>query len=61
MGWNLRTKLCCVAPGKRNVRRDSLQQFYISYIIVWIVAFAKIMVVKLATVFPGYSFVAKLS
>ena len=25
-----RTKLCCIAPGKRNVSRDSLQQFYIS-------------------------------
>ena len=32
MGCNLKTKLCCIAPGKQNVSRDSLQGFYNSYI-----------------------------
>ena len=26
-GWNLRTKLCCIAPEKRSASRDSLQGF----------------------------------
>ena len=30
--WNLRTKLCCIAPGKQNISTDSLQGFYNSYI-----------------------------
>ena len=29
--WNLRTKLCCIASGKWNVRRVSLQGFHIRY------------------------------
>ena len=37
MGWNLRTKLCCIAPEKRNASRDSLQEFYNGYIMFWIV------------------------
>ena len=32
MGWNLRIKLCFIAPGKQNVSRDSLQGFVNSYI-----------------------------
>ena len=32
MGWNLRTKLCCIALEKRNTSRDSLQGFCNSYI-----------------------------
>ena len=40
MGWNSRTKLCCIAPGKRNVSRDSLQEFHNSYIIFWIITVA---------------------
>ena len=39
MRWNLRTKLCCIAPGKRNVIRDSLQGFDNSYIMFWIIEF----------------------
>ena len=37
MGWNLRTKLCYIAPRKQNVSRDSLQEFHNSYIIFWVV------------------------
>ena len=37
MGWNLRTKLCCIAPEKRNTSRDSLQGLHNSYIMFWIV------------------------
>ena len=37
MGWNLRTKLGCIAPGKQNVSRDSLQGFDNSYIMFWII------------------------
>ena len=44
MGWNLRTKLCCIAPGKRNVSRDSLQGFHNSYIIFWIIGETRKMV-----------------
>ena len=40
MGWNLRTKLCCIAPGKQNVSRDSQQEFHHSYIIFWIIVVA---------------------
>ena len=39
MGWNLRIKLCCIAPGKRNVSRDSLQGFHNSYIMFRIIAY----------------------
>ena len=37
MGCNLRTKLCCNAPGKQNVSRDSLQEFCKTYIMFWII------------------------
>ena len=37
VGWNLRTKLCCIAPGKRSVSRDYLQGFQNSYIMFWII------------------------
>ena len=37
MGWNLRTKSCCVGPVKRNVSRDSLQGFDNRYIMLLIV------------------------
>ena len=37
VGWNLGTKLCCIAPGKRNVCRDSLQGFDNSSIMIWII------------------------
>ena len=37
VGWNLGTKLCCIAPGKRNVCRDSLQVFNDSYLILWVI------------------------
>ena len=30
--WNLRTKKCCIASGKWNVSRVSLQRFGISYL-----------------------------
>ena len=36
MRWNLRTKLCCIAPEKRNASRDSLQAFCNSNIMFWI-------------------------
>ena len=32
VGWNLRTKLRYVAPGKQNVCRDSLHGFNNSYL-----------------------------
>ena len=44
MGWNLRTKLCCIAPGKQYVGRDSLQGFFKSYIMFSIVTVTLIMV-----------------
>ena len=31
--WNLRTKLCCIASGKRNASKVSLQEFDIKYIV----------------------------
>ena len=31
-GWNLRTKLCCIASGKWNVSRFSLQGLDVSYL-----------------------------
>ena len=34
----------CMAPGKRTISRDSLQQFHTSYIILWIIAIAWMMV-----------------
>ena len=37
MGWDLKTKLCCIAPVKRNVSRDSLQGLHNSYIMPWII------------------------
>ena len=43
-GMEFEDKICCVAPGKRNVSRDSPQQFYISYIILWIGPLALMMV-----------------
>ena len=30
-------ELCCIAPGKQNVSRDSQQEFHHSYIIFWII------------------------
>ena len=44
MGWNLRTKLCCIAPETRNTSRDSLQGFHNSYIMLWIVMFWNVLV-----------------
>ena len=44
MGWDLRTKLCCIAPGKRYVGRESLQGFFKSYIMFSIVTVTLIMV-----------------
>ena len=37
MGWNLKTKLCCIAPVKRNVSKDSLQGFDDSCIMFWVI------------------------
>ena len=44
MGWNLRTKLCCIAPETRNTSMDSLQGFHNSYIMLWIVMFWNVLV-----------------
>ena len=44
MGWNLRPKLCCIAPGKHNTSRDSLQGFHNSYFMVWIIEVTWMMV-----------------
>ena len=30
-------KLCCIAPGRRNIYVDSLQRFDNSYIMFWII------------------------
>ena len=35
-GMEFKTKLCCIAPEKRNASRDSLKGFYNSYIMFWI-------------------------
>ena len=37
MGWNFSATLCCIAPEKQNVSRDSLQVFDNSYIIFWVI------------------------
>ena len=34
-GMEFKTKLCCIAPEKRNASRDSLQGFHKSYIMFW--------------------------
>ena len=34
-------ELCCIAPGKQNVSRDSQQEFHHSYIIFWIIVVAE--------------------
>ena len=34
--WSLSTKLCCIASGKRNVSRVSLQQFDIRYVMFYV-------------------------
>ena len=39
--WNLRTKLCCIAPEKRNASRDSLQRFHKSYLMFWMLKLIK--------------------
>ena len=46
MGWNLKTKFCCIAPGKRNVSRDSLQGFCNSYVMFWIIEVIRMTVAK---------------
>ena len=35
-GWNLRTKLCCIASGTWNVSTVSLQGFDVRYAMFWI-------------------------
>ena len=44
MGWNLRTKLCCIAPVKRNVSRDSLQGLDDRYIMFCLIGVSGLMV-----------------